>query len=83
MERQIGIATAENCVEGFPEGSSKPSGRFLKKLKIGTDGSCTCGEHGIMYKLVKSFSGTPETNVTSCVNYTQKQKNKKKNKKPS
>ena len=29
-----------------------------------TDGSCTCGHHGITYGLVESLCCTPETNVT-------------------
>ena len=41
------------------------------KLFHETDGSHTCGEHSIMYKLVQSLSCTPETNVTLCVNYTR------------
>ena len=34
--------------------------------------------YSTMYKLVKSVSCTPETNVTLCVNYTQTKKKKKK-----
>lgn len=41
---------------------------------MGTDSGYTCGEYGIMYELVKSLSGAPEANVTSCVNYTKKKK---------
>ena len=32
------------------------------------------GEHGIVYKLIKSLSCTPETNVTLCVTYVQKKR---------
>ena len=39
---------------------------------MGTGGSCTCGEHSIIHKLVKSLFGTPETNKTLYVNYTKK-----------
>ena len=39
---------------------------------MGTDGSYTCGEYSIIYKLIKSLCCAPETNVTLPVNYTQK-----------
>ena len=35
-----------------------------------TDGSCTCGEHSITYRVVESLCCTPEANLTLCVNYT-------------
>ena len=41
---------------------------------MGTDDSYTRGEHSIMHKLVKSLSCTPESNVTLCVAYNQKNK---------
>ena len=41
------------------------------------DGSYIC-EPSITYKLVKSLFCTLETNLTFCVNYTQKKKKKKK-----
>ena len=33
------------------------------------DSSYTCGEHGIIHKVVEALCCIPETNVTSCVNY--------------
>ena len=39
-----------------------------------TEGSFTCGEHNIKYRLAESVSCTPETNVTLCVNYTSIEK---------
>lgn len=41
-----------------------------------TDGSYTCGEHSIIYRVVESLCCTPETNETLCVNYTQIKINK-------
>jgi len=35
-----------------------------------TDGSYTCGEHNITYRLIESLCCIPETNVTLCVDYT-------------
>ena len=35
-----------------------------------TDGSDTCDEHSITYKVVKSLCNIPEINVTLSVNYT-------------
>ena len=35
-----------------------------------TDDSYTCGEHSMMYKLVKSLCCTPETEVTFYVDST-------------
>lgn len=47
-----------------------------------TDGNCMCGEHSIMYRLVKSLLCTPETDTTVCVHSRQikKLKNKQMNK---
>lgn len=36
------------------------------------DGNYTCGEHHIRYRLVESPCYIHETNVTLCINYTQK-----------
>ena len=36
-----------------------------------TDSSYTC-KHSIMHRVVESLCCTPETNVTLCINYTQK-----------
>jgi len=37
---------------------------------MGTDESYTCGEPTMTCGLVESLCCTPETSVTSCVNYT-------------
>lgn len=37
-----------------------------------TDGRYTSGEHTITYKLMESLCYTPETKVTSCVNFINK-----------
>ena len=42
-----------------------------------TDGRYNCGEHSITYRVVKSLSYTPETNVTFFVNYSSRKKNVK------
>lgn len=34
-------------------------------------------EHRLMYKVVESLRGTPETHVTLCINYTSRKKEKK------
>ena len=39
-----------------------------------TNDSYTCDEHNIAYKFVESLCGTPETNVTFCVDYVNKKK---------
>ena len=39
-----------------------------------TDGSCTCGEHNVMYKPVE-LCCSPEIMLTLCVSYTQKNTN--------
>ena len=40
--------------------------------------SSTCGEHSIMYKLLKSPSCTPEINTILHANYTQIKRKKEK-----
>ena len=42
-----------------------------------TDGSCACGEHSMMQRLVESLCCTPEPKVTLCVNCTSIKKRKK------
>lgn len=44
---------------------------------MGIDGSYTCGEHSIVFKLVKSLSCIPATNITLGVTHTQIIKNNK------
>ena len=41
-----------------------------------TDGSHPCGEHIMIYREVESLCGTPETNITLSVNYTEVKKKK-------
>ena len=73
------MSEGEWVVHAFSFGISKSQESATQEIQsmvsqqccMGTDGSYTCGEHSIMYKLVKSLSCTPETNVTLCVNYTQ------------
>ena len=42
-----------------------------------TDGGYTCGGHSIMYRVVESLGCTFETNVTLCVNYTQRRRRRR------
>ena len=44
-----------------------------------TKGGYTYGEHSIMCRKVESLCCTPETNITLCVNYTDKKLRKKLN----
>lgn len=38
-----------------------------------TDGSYTCGERGINYRLVESLCCTPASNIALCVNHPIKE----------
>ena len=44
---------------------------------MGTGGKLTCGDHFVMYIIVKSPCCTPETNIILCVNYTSIKKERK------
>ena len=50
--------------------------RYNVVYKSKPDGSYTCTEHSIMYKLVESV--VYNCNITLCVNYTQERKKRKK-----
>ena len=43
--------------------------RGPEQRRNGSEGSYTCGEQSVIYKLVTSLSRTPETNVTLCTIY--------------
>ena len=49
----------------------------LQQCCVVTKGGYTYGEHSIMCRKVESLCCTPETNITLCVNYTDKKLKKK------
>lgn len=68
---EIQISSDEMIKSWEYKAEHKECGQWYCNIVVWGQMVVTCGEHSIMYKLIKSLYCIPETYVTLCVKYTQ------------